>query len=94
MVYRVKRSQCSVVPKPIKVPQLETLAEVRKRVDLWKSELPGKTEHLLVEVQKAREQLGKNKSYRKARVEGTPEAQKLAKKKQKVCIVVLRPLMS
>ena len=95
VVYHVKRSQCSVVPKPIKVPQLETLAEVRERVDLWKRALPEKTEHLLVEVRKAREQLGKNKSYRKARVEGTtPEAQKLAKKKQKVCIVVLRPLMS
>jgi Cys-tRNA synthase (O-phospho-L-seryl-tRNA:Cys-tRNA synthase) len=94
VVYHVKRSQCSVVPKPIKVPQLETLAQVRERVDLWERELE-KTKHLLVvEVQKARKQLGKNKSYRKARVEGTPEAQELAKKKQKVCIVVLRPLMS
>jgi hypothetical protein len=87
VVYRVKRSQCSVVPKSIEVPRLETLAEVHKRVDLWERELPEKTKHLLVEVKEARKQLEENKSYRKARLTGTPA-------KQKVCIVVLRPLMS
>ena len=55
MVYHVKWSQCSVARKPIKVPQLETLPEVRERVDLWKRKLLEKTEHLLVEVRKARE---------------------------------------
>jgi len=95
-IYREKWSRRSVA-KPneaVNAPPLETIAATRKRVDDWASGLEQKIKEWETDVKKAKEKLKTAKRCRKKRIEGTEEEREKAKKKQKVCIIVLRLLSS